>query len=119
MRTTPHRRGLYAPELLEAHIAPATFLVTTLADTGAGSLRQAVLDANTHAGADTIVFKIPAALLLPDGTGTIHVLNPEIAIKDTLTIKGPGIDILTLSGDDLRRIFKIDDLNPDPLVLHP
>ena len=34
----------------------ATFTVTNTADSGAGSLRQAVLDANAAAGADTIVF---------------------------------------------------------------
>jgi hypothetical protein len=27
MRTHPHRRGLYSPELLEARIAPATIVV--------------------------------------------------------------------------------------------
>jgi hypothetical protein len=34
----------------------ATFTVTNTNDSGAGSLRQAVLDANAAAGADTIVF---------------------------------------------------------------
>jgi hypothetical protein len=39
--------------------APATFVVTTTSDSGAGSLRQAILDANANAGADTITFNIP------------------------------------------------------------
>src|SRR6266853_1868794 len=102
MRTTHHRRGLYAPDLLEARIAPATFIVNTLADTGMGSLRDAVNQANMHAGADMIVFDKALA------PGVIHVLNTEIKITDTLTIKGPGIDIITLSGDSTRRIFNID-----------
>jgi hypothetical protein len=34
----------------------ATFTVSTTADSGAGSLRQAITDANAAAGADTIVF---------------------------------------------------------------
>ncbi|MGA9333057.1 MAG: hypothetical protein WBV39_02150, partial [Rudaea sp.] len=33
-----------------------TSTVTNTNDSGAGSLRQAVIDANSHAGADTILF---------------------------------------------------------------
>ena len=36
----------------------ATFTVTNLNDSGAGSLRQAILDANAAAGADTITFSV-------------------------------------------------------------
>src|SRR5690349_1648112 len=36
--------------------AAATFTVTTTADSGAGSLRQAVADTNTLGGTNTIVF---------------------------------------------------------------
>ena len=35
-----------------------TFTVTSTADSGPGSLRQAILDANANAGADTIAFDI-------------------------------------------------------------
>ena len=41
--------------------AAATFTVTTTADTGAGSLRQAILDANAAAGPDTIQFSVVPA----------------------------------------------------------
>jgi len=37
----------------------ATYVVTNTNDSGAGSLRQAILDANANAGTDTIVFNIP------------------------------------------------------------
>src|SRR5437588_2317656 len=40
-------------QALEGRIAPATFTVSTAADSGAGSLRQAILDANAASGADT------------------------------------------------------------------
>ena len=40
-------------------LSAATFTVTTTADTGAGSLRQAIVDANASPGADTIAFAIP------------------------------------------------------------
>ena len=36
-----------------------TFTVTNTNDTGPGSLRQAILDANAAAGSDTIGFDIP------------------------------------------------------------
>jgi hypothetical protein len=40
-------------------LSAATFTVTTTADSGAGSLRQAILDAEAAPGADTIQFNIP------------------------------------------------------------
>src|SRR6266536_6173255 len=43
-------------ELLEDRCVPATFNVINNLDAGAGSLRQAVTDANATAGADTITF---------------------------------------------------------------
>ena len=38
--------------------AASTYTVTNTANSGAGSLRQAILDANGHSGADDIVFNI-------------------------------------------------------------
>ena len=114
-------RGLYSPELLEARIAPATFLVTTLADAGAGSLRAAidgiggVGGANDSAGADTITFS--PALFLGTLPVVITLTTGEIPISDTITIKGPGIDKLTISGNNTSRIFNIADGNS--AVLHP
>jgi hypothetical protein len=46
-------------EPLEDRTVPSTFLVTTTADSGPGSLRQAILDANA-AGSGTILFNIAA-----------------------------------------------------------
>jgi predicted outer membrane repeat protein len=74
----------------------ATFEVTNNADSGAGSLRQAILDANAAAGPDDITFA--------GGLGTI-TLSSEIPILDDLTITGPA----TVSGGDATRIFYIDD----------
>ena len=37
----------------------ATYTVTNTNDSGAGSLRQAIIDANNHSGDDTIEFNIP------------------------------------------------------------
>jgi len=69
----------------------ATFTVENTNDSGPGSLRQAVLDANTNPGPDEIVFM--------DGLlGTIPSDVPfsgEMAITDDLTITGPGADVIT------------------------
>jgi hypothetical protein len=82
---------------LESRIAPATYTVTNNSNSGAGSLRQAVINANGSGGADTINFLvIPSPITLTTG---------EIAINEALTIKGPGADSLTVSGNNLSRIF--------------
>jgi hypothetical protein len=50
------RRFLPRLEAMEDRSLPSTFTVLNLADSGEGSLRQAVLDANALPGADTIAF---------------------------------------------------------------
>lgn len=60
----------------------ATISVTTAQDGGAGSLRQAIITANSTTGADTIVFNI--------GSGWAHIVptSPLPAIYQPLTIDG-------------------------------
>jgi hypothetical protein len=57
----PGHRARPAVEALEARDTPATFAVTTTADAGPGSLRDAILRANAAPGADRIAFAIPTA----------------------------------------------------------
>ena len=80
-------------------MAAATFTVTNTSDTGAGSLRQAITDANTAAGADTIAFAIPGA-----GLHTITLAGSFPAVTGSVTIDGytqPGSSANTLAvGDD-------------------
>jgi hypothetical protein len=87
-------------ELLEDRTVPSTFTVLNLADSGAGSLRQAVLDANATPGADTIAF---AAGL----SGTVALTSGEMSITDAVTIGGPGASQLTVSGNHLSRVFRM------------
>ena len=68
----------------------ATFTVTSTADSGPGSLRQAILDANANPGADGVEFNIAGA-----GPQTIQPLLALPAITEPLTIDG-----LTQSGAD-------------------
>jgi hypothetical protein len=73
---------------------PALFVFTSLLDNGAdGTVRKGINDANHRPGADTIFFKVPAASL----PGIIQLNGTEIPITDTLTIKGPGIDLHSVS----------------------
>lgn len=62
---------------------PAAFAVTTTADAGPGSLRQAILDANAAAGADTIAFNIPGG-----GVQTIRPLSELPWVTGPLVIDG-------------------------------
>jgi hypothetical protein len=50
------RRTVLEVAALEDRTVPSTFTVWNLADAGAGSLRQAVLDANAQPGADAVRF---------------------------------------------------------------
>jgi hypothetical protein len=52
---------LCAISLSAISLSAATFTVTSTADSGAGTLRQAIIDANAAAGADTINFSIAGA----------------------------------------------------------
>lgn len=64
-----------------AHANP--YSVTNTNDSGAGSLRQAILDANANAGGDTITFAIPGA-----GTQIITVGTDLPTITDVVTLDG-------------------------------
>lgn len=79
-----------------------TFVVTNTNDAGAGSLRQAVINANRRVRADNINFD-------PALTGsTITLTSGEIEITDDLTISGPIVgdaSSVTLDGNNSSRIF--------------
>src|SRR5262245_2397360 len=89
-RVSPHWLPL---EQLEGRLVLATYNVTTLADGGNGSLRDAITQANTNAGADTITFQSGL-------TGTIVLTGGELNIMDDLVIAGPGANKMTVSGND-------------------
>jgi titin len=70
-------------EPLEGRWLPSTFLVTTTNDFGAGSLRQAILDANATPGSNEIDFAI--------GGGGAQTIRPNIALPEvtnTVVIDG-------------------------------
>src|SRR5262245_44301121 len=97
-----------------AQAAPMTFTVGSLDDTTGASdcadatttdctLRQAIIDANANPGADTIVFQSGL-------TGTITLTaNPEL-ITEALAVQGPGVSQVTVDGNDIYRVFRINPI---------
>jgi hypothetical protein len=81
----------------------ATFTVTNTNDSGAGSLRQAILDANASPGADTIHFRLNDG---NSGTVTLFSTLPVITDPSGLTIDGAGH--ITISGNHAVRVFVVD-----------
>lgn len=73
----------------------ATFTVTTTADAGAGSLRDAVAQANTMAGADDIVFDMAL------NEATIALTSTQLEITDEVTIDASALDRLTIDASGL------------------
>jgi hypothetical protein len=112
-------------ERVEDRALLATFLVTTTADDGPGSLRQAILDSNAATGGtNTIDFAIPdkgiqriatlsalpaiAQAVLIDGesqagyagTPLIEIDGQDSGLGDGLTITGSGTTVRGLAIDD-------------------
>jgi hypothetical protein len=87
-------------EMLEHRVVPSTFWVSNRHDSGSGSLRQAVLDANGHSGADTIAFRNTAE-------GTITLTSGELSVTGDVRIDGPGSDRLIVSGGNTSRVLEI------------
>jgi hypothetical protein len=77
-----------ALESLEDRLAPAAFVVASTSDSGAGSLRQAILSANALGGDNTIV--------LSGVHGTISLNSPLANLSSNLSIVGPGRNLLTV-----------------------
>jgi uncharacterized delta-60 repeat protein len=75
--------------------SPTIITVTNTNDSGPGSLRQALADANDNA---TIDFAV---------TGTIGLTSGELLVDQSITISGPGAENLTIDGNAKSRVFHI------------
>jgi hypothetical protein len=97
--------------LLGAASASAqTFTVTNLANTGAGSLREAVKEADALAGADTVGF---AAGL----SGTITLSGDGLQITDSLDIEGPGPNQIEVAQSSAERVIHINLAAPGAVTI--
>ena len=86
--------------VLSAQAAYATTLtVTDTSDnpSDSGSLRYAI---NTAVNGDQIVFA-------SDLTGTIVLTHGPLAVNSDVTVSGPGIGLLTISGNNASSVFTI------------
>ncbi|MFN6472326.1 MAG: beta strand repeat-containing protein [Nostoc sp. SerVER01] len=92
----------------------ANIVVTNTNDSGEGSLRQAILDANASAGADTISF---TGSVFTDATpDTITLTSGQLTITDDVTIEGTGANQLTVSGNNASRVFNISNGGTDATI---
>ncbi|HEY7090447.1 MAG TPA: hypothetical protein VH518_20285 [Tepidisphaeraceae bacterium] len=78
-----HRLNWAAMDALESRLLLTTYSVTTTANSGAGSLRRAINDANGNAGADIIEFHIPGG-----GLHTIALTSELPSVTDPVFIDG-------------------------------
>jgi hypothetical protein len=94
-------RFLYPIVILLFAVGSSSAVIFTVAntnDSGAGSLRQAITDANNTAGADTIMFNISGA--------SVHTITPLSVLPDiteAVTIDGysqPNSSMNTLANGD-------------------
>jgi len=77
-------------------VLATTFTVTTTADAGPGSLRDAVGRARLG---DTIEIAVE---------GTITLTSGQIFIRQSISIVGPGRSVLAISGNHASRVFEVD-----------
>lgn len=86
--------------LAPAAAAPqAVFAVTHVNDSGPGSLRQALTDANAAPGQDLIDIS---------AVGTLSLASPLPLITDDVEIAGPGADLFFIDGQGLYRGLNIN-----------
>ncbi len=85
VRSTSARRRsrVLTLELLEGRVVPSTITVTSLADSGPGTLRAAITQADQDTTPDTITFD-------PSVTGTISLPAPCPTCPHQWTSRGQG-----------------------------
>ncbi|NIL98260.1 MAG: DUF4347 domain-containing protein, partial [Planctomycetales bacterium] len=78
----------------------ASFVVTNTNDSGAGSLRQAILDANANSGSDTITFNIGGGGLqtIVVGTTALPTITETVTLDATTQPGYAGDPLIQLDG---------------------
>ncbi|WP_193199215.1 DUF4347 domain-containing protein [Nostoc sp. MG11] len=80
------------------------FLVTNTNNSGAGSLREAIINANNALGVDTILFDTTG--IFGDATpDMITLTSGQLNVTEEVIIQGTGTNKLTISGNNASRVF--------------
>ncbi len=74
------------------------YQVSFTTDSGGGSLRSAMIQANQYGG----------SIIAFSTSGVITLASPLPAISDDVQILGPGANVLTVSGYFANRVFQLD-----------
>ena len=91
--------GVTRPAYAGPPLCSTPITVTSNADSGAGTLREAI----TKVCADgTINFD-------PSLNNSVITLTSELEVSQNVTITGPGAELLSISGDDLVRVLNISN----------
>ena len=78
--------------------AAGTFVVTNTNDSGTGSLRQAILDANANAGSDLINFNIASGPRVITPTSLLPDITDPLVIDGTSQPGFAGVPLIEVSG---------------------
>src|SRR5262245_57151602 len=98
--------------VLEGRVTPATFTVSNTADSGMGSLRQAVADANGLAGSDTIIFDSGVF----NAQKSIVLTTGQLVVSTNTTINGP-ISGVIINGNKNDRVFQLDSTSANSFTM--
>jgi predicted outer membrane repeat protein len=83
-----------------------SFTVTKLDDDGTdGTLRNELADAAADPGFDIVNFQ-------PGLTGTILLNGEQLILDEDTEVRGPGRDVITVSGNDQSRVFYMNTDSP-------
>jgi hypothetical protein len=97
--------GIATLLVLSASAQAVTFPVTNTNDTGNGSLRQAITNANATTTPDVVD--------ATDVSGTINLLTALPIVSEDIEIRGPGADAVTVRrGMGVMSAFRIFAVNP-------
>ena len=97
-RCTPRRRFRLDIGELESRCVPSVYTVTTTANSGAGSFRQAILDANGNAGLDTIRFSINTGAKVITPAAGLPAITDPVQIDATTQPGYVGVPLIKLTG---------------------
>jgi hypothetical protein len=83
-RSTRQERWFHPTmERLEDRTVPNTYTVTSNANSGGGTLRQAITDANANPGTDTIAFNLPGGQLTISPSSALPTITGSVVIDGT------------------------------------